>query len=104
MTIALSKSIELFLARPVPDRTVLRFKANCSPKDAAERWQPIVESALSFSSQLIDATDLGLKNSDTVAAALEKFQGMIEATVDTNRERYAEFGKLVELSTDIAVT
>ena len=98
MVAAISSSIELFLGRPVPDRTALRFKDNCSPKDAADRWQPIVEVALSFSPQLIDATDLGLKNSDTVDSALEKFQGMIEATVDANRERYSEFGGLVELS------
>lgn len=97
MVAAISATIELFLGHPVPDRTALRFKDNCAPKDAADRWLPIVESALAFSAQLIDATDLGLKNSDTVDAALEKFQGMIEATVDANKERYAEFSSLVDL-------
>jgi len=47
----------------------------------------------------MDATDLGLKNPDTVAAALEKFQGMIEATVEANSERYAAFSELVESAT-----
>jgi len=98
MVAAISKSIELFLGCPVPDRTALRFKNNCSPKEAADYWQPIVEAALSFSAQLADATDLGLKNQGTVDAALERFQGMIEATVDANRARYAEFSDLVELS------
>jgi AIPR protein len=102
MVAAISKSIELFLGRPVPDRTALQFKDNCSPKDAADRWQPIVEAALSFSGQLLDATDLGLKNLDTVTAALERFQGMIEATVDANRERYSKFSDLVGLSTEAA--
>jgi hypothetical protein len=100
MAAAISKSIELFLGGPVTDRAALRFRDNCSPKDAADRWQPIVESALSFSPQLIDATDLGLKNAETVGAALERFQGMIEATVETNRERYKAFAELVDLTPD----
>ena len=99
MVAAISKSIELFLDRPVPDRTALQFRDNCSPKDAIGRWQPIIESALSFSNQLVEATDLGLKNSDTVSSALEKFQGMIEATVDANRARYTAFGDMVEIGT-----
>jgi hypothetical protein len=95
MLAAISSSIETFLGRPVPNRFALQFKDNCAPRDAVERWQPIVEAALSFSSQLIDATDIGLKNPDTVKAALEKFQGMIEATTDVNREKYEAFAKLV---------
>jgi hypothetical protein len=99
MVAAISDSIESFLNQPVTNRTALRFKDNCSPGQATERWKPIVESALPFASQLIEATDLGLKNSETVDAALEKFQGMIEATVDANRDKYAAFSATVELAT-----
>jgi hypothetical protein len=59
---AISASVETFLGRAVPDRWALSFADNCSPADGIERWQPIVESALAFSQQLSEATDLGLKN------------------------------------------
>jgi AIPR protein len=98
MLAAISDSIELFLGQPVSNRSSLRFKDNCSPGDATNRWQPIVESALPFSGQLVEATDLGLKNSDTVAAALEKFQSMIEATAEANADRYSAFADQVELA------
>jgi hypothetical protein len=98
MLAAISGSIELFMDRPVPNRAKLRFKDNCSPRDAADHWQPIVDAALSFSAQLIDATDLGLKNADTVKASTEKFQGMIEATREANAERYKTFADKVDVA------
>lgn len=98
MLAAISGSIELFLDRPVPNRAKLRFTDNCSPRDATERWQPIVDAALSFSAQLMDATDLGLKNAETVKGAMEKFQGMIEATREANADRYKTFADKVELA------
>ena len=96
MLAAISGSIEVFLDKPVPDRTSLQFKENLSPAKAAALWQPIVDAALSFSSQLMDATDLGLKNAEVVTKARQNFQGMIEATADANRERYSAFSELVE--------
>ncbi|MGI9091414.1 MAG: AIPR family protein [Gemmatimonadaceae bacterium] len=94
---AISSSIETFLDKPIPDRTRLRFADNCSPKDAVERWQPVVDAALSFSTQLLDATDTGLKNPETVRRAMEPFQAMIEATADVNREKYDGFTKTVDV-------
>ena len=96
MLAAISGSIEVFLEKPVADRASLRFKENASPAKAAALWQPIVDAALSFSNQLIDATDLGLKNAEVVKNAEQNFQGMIEATADANRERYNGFSELVE--------
>jgi hypothetical protein len=94
---AVSSSIETFLNKPVPDRARLQFADNCAPNDAAERWQPIVDAALSFSSQLMDATDTGLKNPETVTRTVENFQGMIEATADANRAKYDEFAVTVDI-------
>jgi hypothetical protein len=95
MLAAISASIETFLGRPVPDRWSLRFADNCSPKDATERWQPIVDAALPFTRQLIGATDTGLKSPETVKRAREDFQGMIEATEESNREKYNAFASKV---------
>jgi AIPR protein len=94
---AISSSIETFLGTPVPDRWGLRFKTNCTPRDAIDYWQPIVDAALAFTGMLADATDVGLKNPETVSRALENFQGMIEATTDANRPRYAAFARRVEI-------
>jgi hypothetical protein len=91
-----AQRIEVFLDKPVADRSSLRFKENASPAKASALWQPIVDAALSLSSQLIDATDLGLKNAEVVKNAGQNFRGMIEATADANRERYNGFSELVE--------
>jgi hypothetical protein len=92
---AISASIETFLGRAVADRWALTFADNCSPADGVERWQPIVESALSFSQQLSDATDLGLKNPENVRNALDDFQALIDATAEANRARYDAFAAQV---------
>lgn len=97
MVAAISDSIETFLGRPVPDRTALRFKKNLSPQAAADAWTSIVDSALPFSGQLLEATDLGLKNAENVAAAMEKFRSMVEATGEANRKGYEAFAALVEV-------
>jgi hypothetical protein len=98
MLSAISSSIELFLDRQVPDRAVLRFTDNCSPADAANYWQPIIDVVLSFSGTLVEATDLGLKKQENVQEALRRFQEMVEATAEANRERYEEFSAKVELA------
>jgi AIPR protein len=98
MLSAISSSIELFLGRQVPDRAALRFKDNCSPADAANCWQPIIDVVLSFSGTLLEATDLGLKKQENVQDALRRFQEMVEATAEANRERYEEFSAKVELA------
>jgi hypothetical protein len=95
MVAAISASIEAFLGRPVQDRWKLRFLDNCSPAEAQARWQPIVDAALAFSNQLLNATDLGLKNPDTVNRALESFQALVEATSEINRSRYDVFAASV---------
>ncbi len=88
---AISASIETFLGRPVADRWALTFTDNSSPADGIDRWQPIVDSALSFSQQLSGATDLGLKNPETVRGTLDDFQALIQATADANRTKYDVF-------------
>lgn len=94
---AISSSIETFLGIPVPNRTQLQFSANCSPKQGAENWLPVIDVALSFSAQVIDATDNGLKNPETVKKAISTFDSMIEATAEANSECYAVFAGLVEI-------
>lgn len=97
MLASISACIETFLGQPVPDRTALRFRDNCTPRDAISRWQPVVDAALSFSAQLVEATDTGLKNPETVRRAMQNFEGMVEATAEPNRAQYQRFADQVEI-------
>jgi hypothetical protein len=100
MVSCISASIETFLGKPVKDRMALRFKDNCSPSDGAKRWQPIVIASLSFAPHLVEATDLGLKNRETVAKSLDTFRGLISATAEANKDQYKSFAKHVEETAD----
>lgn len=77
---AIGSCIETLIGRHVPDRHSLQFAKNLSPAAAADIWQPVVDVALSFSSQLMPATDQGLKSQDRVQKVVTDFSAMIEAT------------------------
>jgi hypothetical protein len=63
----------------------------CSPKTAVSRWEPVVAVCLPFVTQLSSAADNDLKNAERVKDALERFQSMIESTVEPNTKVYDEF-------------
>jgi len=81
---ALGACIETVLGVAVADRHTLRFKKNLSPAQATAAWQPVVELAMAFSSQLMPATDRGLKAQDRVKKAIEDFSSMLEAVRSAN--------------------
>lgn len=89
---AIGACIETILGRPVTDRSLLTFRKNLSPADATDRWQPVVDTLLSFSKQLSPATDLGLKSQDRVAKAIEDFSSMVEATRSANPSPFDSIG------------
>lgn len=90
---AIGSCIETILGVAVTDRYSLRFKRNLSPAKATDAWRPVVELALAFSSQLMPATDRGLKAQDRVKKALEDFSSMLEAVRSANA---APFDALAE--------
>lgn len=81
---AIGACIETIMDRPVTDRSQLMFRKNLSPAEATDRWQPVVDTLLSFSKQLLPATDRGLQSQDRVAKAIEDFSSMVEATRSAN--------------------
>lgn len=93
---AISGSIESIIGRAVPDKYRLRFKENCSPKDASTFWTPIVSVCLSLSAPLSEACDRGLQNGERVRSALEQFSSLMEATKAVNESLYADFASRVE--------
>lgn len=96
LSAAIGSSIESILGAAVPNKFSLRFVKNVSPGDAIEIWKPIVQSGIPFSGKLMGATNLGLKSSDRVAAALQDFEAMIEATRDAKSDTFVRFAEQVE--------
>ncbi|NJP35720.1 AIPR family protein [Micromonospora thermarum] len=94
---AVAESLETVSGRVIPNRRLVRFRDNCSPKTALERWRPLVQALLPFVNQLASATDNDLKNAERVRDALEKFQSMVEATVEPNEKIYSQFRQHLSL-------
>jgi hypothetical protein len=88
---AIGSCIETIIGRPVTDRTLLTFRKNVSPADAADLWQPVVDPLLSFSRLLLPATDQGLKSQDRVTKAIEDFSSMVEAARGANAAPFEAF-------------
>lgn len=93
MLAAIGSCFETIIGRPIADRTQLRFKKNVSPAEAVEAWQPLVDTLLAFSAQLVPATDQGLKSSERVARAVEGFSSMVEATRAANPAPFDSMAK-----------
>lgn len=82
---AVGACIETIVGKAVADRYSLRFKENLSPTRATEKWQPVVDTLVAFTSTTLhDATNQGLKSRDRVAKAVESFSAMVEATRAAN--------------------
>lgn len=96
LTAAMANSIETVIEEAVPNTFALRFKANVSPAQAIDLWEPVVQSGLSFTGQLSEATNLKLKQADRVSQAMKLFESMIEATRDSKQEVFDTFAMEVE--------
>lgn len=93
---ALGRGMETFLNRKITDPFDLQFKDNLSPAEAVDAWEPIVRTALSFSSQLKPATSVSLKQPSIVNAAISSFESLLEAVKDDKRSTFESFANLVE--------
>ncbi|MGC4750048.1 AIPR family protein [Micromonospora sp. DT201] len=94
---AIAESLETVTGRVIADRVTLEFRDNCSPSEASNRWRPLVQALLPFVNQLSSAADNDLKSNDKVKDALEKFQSMVEATVESNEKIYMQFRSYLSL-------
>jgi hypothetical protein len=88
---AVAESLETVTGKVIPDRWSLVFADNCSPKTATDRWRGLVSTLLPFVNQLSTAADNDLKSNERVRDAVEKFQSMVESTVESNAKIYADF-------------
>lgn len=88
---AIAESLETVTGKVIADRVTLEFADNCTPSVATGRWRPLVQALLPFVNQLSSAADNDLKSNEKVNEALEKFQSMVEATVESNERIYTQF-------------
>ncbi len=99
---AVAESLETVSGSVIPDRTELKFKDNCTPSEAAARWRPLVQALLPFVNQLSSAVNNDLKNYEKVKDALENFQSMVESTVESNQQIYAQFRSHLDIKQPVA--
>lgn len=62
-------------------------------------WQPVVELAMAFSSQLMPATDHGLKVQERVKKAIEDFSSMLETVRSADPVPFDDLAEATETST-----
>jgi hypothetical protein len=90
---AVSQCMETILGRKIPNKFDLQFINNLSPEKATTFWQPILEMALSLSSQLDDAFSRNRISSEGVESAVPKFVGIIDSLKSVHQETFATFEK-----------
>ena len=98
MVAAIGKSLEVTTGRAIPNLYRISFGPK-SPDEAIALWKPIVDIAMSFSSQLESAIESGLKNSATVSSSLSTFRNLMNATKLANSAVYQPFSAAVLVRT-----
>ena len=98
MSSAISKSLEIFLDRQIPNYFRISFKDNLTPNDGIEIWKPIVEIASSFSQPLMDGLSDGFRNKEAVKSAIQLFQSLISSTKQVNKEIFNSFAQKILIS------
>jgi len=91
MVAAIAACLETITDRSIPNMFRLSFGVTTSPKAAEQYWKPIVDAMTPLANQLEDAFTHRLSSTDRVQRALQKYQGIIAATVTSNLQLYKEF-------------
>ncbi|ACA99458.1 MULTISPECIES: AIPR family protein [Cyanophyceae] len=96
-TYAISSCLEVFLDRKIPDLFSVSFGKKCSPIQARENWNLVIDKLLPFCTQLNTALDNSLKNIGEIEAAINNLRSLVAATRDSNQEIYSEFADCIEI-------
>ncbi|WP_406678016.1 AIPR family protein [Moorella sp. ACPs] len=93
---AVAKCLETFCGKKVPNPFRLSF-GRVSPREAAERWVPIVEATIPFCGCLTPAVENGLKSKEKVAEVTDLFKAFVEQSKVVMQPVYSEFAGYVIL-------
>jgi len=92
---AVSACLETFLGRKIPNIFRLSFGEKTSPREGQRIWTDIIDITAPLCTQLDEALNDGLKGAAPIRAAIEKFQGLVEATADANSSKFKQFRQKV---------
>ena len=95
---ALAACIETFISRKIPNLFRISFGETISPKKSQEIWSKIVEVNSPLSIHLDEAFSDGLKSAEKVKTAIQKFQSLVQVTMNANAQIYQEFAAQIAKS------
>ena len=96
MTSAISKSLEIFLNKPVPNLFSMAFKSALSPEEATNKWAPIVEIASAFTAPLVGGLADGFRTRETVDGAIDNSRNLIASVRQANAQIFSKFAAEVK--------
>lgn len=88
---AISSCLETFTGKKIANLFRLSFGVKKSPSEAQKIWDEIIDITVPLCTQLEDALNDGLNNTQLVKNVIEKFQGLIEATAEANESKFKVF-------------
>jgi hypothetical protein len=95
-TSAVASCLETFYSRKIPNLFLVQFRKNVSPDDAKKLWLPVVRAVTPLCNQLGEALADGLKNTNSVTAAIGKFKQLVAATAAGNASIYEGFSQAIQ--------
>jgi hypothetical protein len=88
---AISKSLEIFLDKPIPSLLKTHFKKNLKLSEAIAVWEPIIDSVNPFVNYLSEGLSDGFRNTKAVDSAVKAFVSLVEATKQANKKVFIKF-------------
>ncbi|MEU1901724.1 AIPR family protein [Nocardiopsis dassonvillei] len=93
LVFSIAECMEIITGRVISERRSLIFDENVAPREAIEKWKPIVRSMLPFVHHLENAVDNNLKSPEKVRESSRNFQSMVESIVALESTRYQSFSE-----------
>lgn len=95
-THAIAYCLESILDRSVPNLFRISFGVKCSPKQATDNWDSVIDVLLPFVEHLNSAIINGLKNTSEIEQAVSTFNSLVKSTRQFNAVVFDEFKNRVE--------
>ncbi|HDY7658252.1 TPA: AIPR family protein [Vibrio vulnificus] len=95
-THAIAYCLESILDRSVPNLFRISFGVKCSPKQATDNWDSVIDVLLPFVEHLNSAIINGLKNTSEIEQAVVTFNSLVKSTRQFNAPVFDEFKRKVE--------
>lgn len=91
---AVAKCLETFCGQKIPNLFRLSF-GRVSPREAVDRWVPIVDATIPLCWCLMPAVEHGLKSKEKVTEVTDQFKSFVEQSKVVLKPKYDEFAECV---------